>query len=149
LPESYGRVIVGDLNHDALLDLTVVVGYGLNVFLNEGAGAFSPGFRVGIEDGWAFDFFYAERAALLDADCDGDIDITVVRNNLDFAVLPGNGDGSFSEGLHVFADDVGRPWAVHAGDFNGDGLPDLAFGLANEPGEAIGSAVAIYLNTSQ
>jgi hypothetical protein len=149
LPGIHGHVLVGDLNNDALLDLTVVVGYGLNVFLNQGAGAFSPGFRVGIEDGWGFNFFYAEKAALLDADCDGDIDITVLRANIDFAVLPGNGDGSFSEGLHVIAEDVGKPWAVHVGDFNGDGLPDLAFGLANEPGQEIGSAVAIYLNTSQ
>ena len=40
------------------------------------------------------------------------------------SVLLGNGDGSFQAAR--FFGGVGNPYSVAVGDFNGDGLPDLA-----------------------
>ena len=96
---------------------------------------------------WDFNFFYAGPSDFLDANCDGDVDIAVVRSNMTgFGVLPGDGDGAFADGPTVPSVDVGVPNSVRSGDFDGDGLPDLAFGM--NTGQGTGT-VAIYLNTSE
>ena len=77
---------------------------------------------------------------------DGKIDLIVRGNNLQgfpaASVLLGNGDGSFTTGAQMAVpyDSSKGPVTVAVGDFNGDGLPDLAFTSYNY------NYVAIMLN---
>ena len=57
-------------------------------------------------------------------------------------VFLGNGDGTFQPG-QAFADD-GNPIAVAVGDFNGDGIPDLALADQQQP-QGVGNTVTILL----
>jgi hypothetical protein len=55
-------------------------------------------------------------------------------------VLLGNGDGTFQATQISYVGGTG-PWAFVAGDFNGDGLPDLAVANASSNG-----GVSILIN---
>src|SRR5450432_2030175 len=60
---------------------------------------------------------------------DGFIDLAVINNpgsngsSAGFSILLGNGDGTFQPAVNYA---VGRPGAIAAADFNGDGKLDLA-----------------------
>jgi len=63
-----------------------------------------------------------------------------VANNPDgtVSILLGNGDGTFRAAQNFLAG--GSPGSLAVGDFNGDGLPDVAVNA--------GGGVAILLNTA-
>jgi hypothetical protein len=70
----------------------------------------------------------SEVAATADLTGDNITDLVVTNNGFadsgSVSVLLGNGDGMFQPARNM---DVGfRPWGVAVGDFNGDGIPDLA-----------------------
>jgi hypothetical protein len=119
----------GDFNGDGLLDLAMAdpapsTGFGgVRVLLGTGDGGFAAEFNYdrGVQP---------YSVAVRDFNGDGTLDLAVADhgglqgNGAGVSVLLGNGDGSFQP-AHTY--DAGSgPYSVAVGDFNGDGIPDLA-----------------------
>jgi hypothetical protein len=130
--------VVGDFNGDGSPDLAV---------LNQGSGGFSPSVSVllgnGIGSGLstAVQYTLAYRGvgaptslAIGDLSGNGHLDIVVAGGDAlggALTLLPGNGRGGFSGGMSQTPGIFGLPGdpsSVVVGDFNGDGIPDLALG---------------------
>ena len=128
---------VGDLNGDGVLDLAVVgpagprIG-GVSVMLGQGDGTFPMAGNF-----FAFCGRLPSSVAVADFNRDGAPDLVVAddggytcsqgscrRNPGGVTMLLGNGDGSFQAAKGLTAG--GNPSSVVVGDFNGDGVPDLA-----------------------
>ncbi|HXM64150.1 MAG TPA: choice-of-anchor D domain-containing protein [Terriglobales bacterium] len=127
---SVGSVVTGDFNGDHHLDLVVMINESeLITLLGDGTGRFTlgPGLRTGslpVNQESTLAYPFGE-----DIDGDGNLDLIIATsflNQTTTAVLFGNGDGSFTDGVHV---DNCRG-AVVVGDFNEDGLLDLACGYS-------------------
>src|SRR5262249_18264502 len=123
-----------DLNHDQRPDL-VAISYELNsaaVLLGQADGSFDDSGRaypVGSEP---------VGAAVGDFNNDGNLDL-VVANQIcppstepcppgSTSILLGNGDGAFADRADY--ETAADPVAVVVGDFNGDGIPDVAVAAA-------------------
>jgi hypothetical protein len=129
-------VAVGDFNGDQILDLAVA-NYDRNnvsVLLGNGDGTFQTAVSYRAGDHPSF-------VAVADLNRDGILDLAVVNAGEDYSgppgtvsVLLGNGDGSFQAAMDSGADY--GPNSVAVGDFNGDGIPDLA--VAGYGNSAIG-----------
>jgi hypothetical protein len=131
----------GDFNGDGNLDIVV---NGHHILLGNGDGTFTVGAPVYN--------IYGTNAQVADFNHDGKADIVVFTGDSDFQVLLGNGDGTFTNGPTTGSGGAGISFTV--GDFNGDGIPDIAvtggFGLGVDIllGNGDGSFTdgAIYLN---
>jgi hypothetical protein len=120
-------VAVGDFNHDGAADL-VTANYGdnsISVLLGNGDGTFGKPENYAVGAG-------PVSIAVADFNKDGNADVAVTNcggcqypgagNSV--SILLGRGDGSF--GKHKDYTTGAGPKSVAAGDFNGDGNPDLA-----------------------
>jgi uncharacterized protein (TIGR03437 family) len=129
----YGlSVAAADLNGDGKTDF-LVVGYfenyvnpGLIVVLGNGDGTFQPPMFFGM-------FYRPVLLTLGDFNADGKIDVAVGDagrgpDSSSISVLLGNGDGSFQPATMVDSGNI--PQALVVGDFNGDGIVDLAIAVA-------------------
>ena len=137
-PASYavsagvGDLAVADFNNDGALDV-VVAAAGITVLLGNGDGTLQSPIVSG---GSGRDVVAA------DFDRDGFTDVASVGNNFTSAVpetvdiYAGLGDGTFGppHTIHV-TDNFQRELAV--GDFNGDGWPDLTFGVSYNRGQYV------------
>jgi hypothetical protein len=127
-PES---VAVGDFNGDGKQDLAAA-GLGtyypyqgtVSLLLGQGDGTFLPAqtFLAGS---------HPVSVAVGDFNGDGKLDLAVADYGDSYygyaggvSVLLGKGDGTFLPAKGYAAGD--NPWSVAVGDFNGDGVPDLA-----------------------
>lgn len=138
-------VAVVDLNHDGHADLAVADrgGNSLLVFrYNPAGGAFLPAvtFMAGISPSWI---------AAGDLDVDGDADLVITNEGQanetttdTVSVMLNNGNGTFATARNYLAGV--NPRCVAVGDFDGDGLPDLA--VANYGVSTATSGAAVLLN---
>jgi hypothetical protein len=125
-----GPVVTGDFNGDHHLDLVVMIDESeLITLLGDGTGRFTlgPSLRTGslaVNQESTLVYPFGE-----DIDGDGNLDVIIATTFLartTTSVVFGNGDGSFTDSVNV--DNCGG--AVVIGDFNEDGLLDLACGYS-------------------
>jgi len=121
-------VAVGDFNGDGIPDLAVGnsgFGYAVTILLGNGDGTFTVGASVPVTQ-WSI----APQGLLaMDLNGDGKTDLAVTSSNGNtgnyaVTILLSNGDGTFTQGQSYTtgASDL----SIAGGDFNGDGIPDLA-----------------------
>ncbi len=120
-------IIAGDFNGDGIEDLATCneTSNNVSILLGKGDGTFRPAvnYAVGTQP---------EYLTAADFNGDGKLDLAVTNYNSKGAgtvsILFGVGDGTFRSAVNH---DVGKnPASIAAGDFNGDGKPDLAITLA-------------------
>lgn len=142
---------VGDFNGDSITDLAVEVrnsdNNGINILLGNGNGNFQ-------QIASASDQNLLEVA---DLNNDGLSDVILSDNDLNFSILLSTGNGNFATTLEFAAGNF-NPTAkvspIKAGDFNQDGIPDLAlksFGdisliINNTPNNLLGNTPPTVLN---
>jgi hypothetical protein len=111
-----------DVNKDGKLDLvmTSVFNSGATVLIGKGDGTFQP--TQVFETGGQPYFF-----AAADVSGDGNLDLAVVDSAGGYAtILLGNGDGTFSPRRDLLGSSPSGVASGVIGDFNGDGVPDIA-----------------------
>lgn len=130
------QVVTADVNHDGRPDLIVgdALADTISVLLGNGDGTFQAAreYQVGpMETGSDSMDNLSElrtfKRGLAVADLTGNGNLDIVATNPgsgDVSVLLGNGDGTFQPQRRYDAGDA--PNSVIIGDFNGDGIPDLA-----------------------
>jgi FG-GAP-like repeat len=132
-------IAAAELTHDGKIDLVVANNNfdgpsTISVLLGKGDGTFRSAVDYAVGSGPA-------GVAIADFNGDGNADIAVANAASNtVSVLFGNGKGLFKLGLNLQFAANSLPISVAAGDFNGDGAPDLAVALdyANQ--------VAVQLN---
>jgi hypothetical protein len=117
-------VAVGDFNGDGILDVAALndvdpVG-SVTILIGDGSGGFTarPAIPVGAAP-------YA--VAVGDFNGDGILDlVTANQHGNNVTILLGNGDGTFTQAPGSPVAVGGTPHSVAVGDFDGDGIADLA-----------------------
>ena len=128
-----------DLDKDGLLDLAVanLISSTVSILLGNGDGSFKR-FRdqaVGTAP---------ISLVIVDLDQDGNLDIAVVNDFCDdILLLWGEGDGTFTQGNRLKDERLENLKSITWGDFDGDGLPDLA-AVARDSGN-----LGIFLGTGE
>jgi hypothetical protein len=125
-----GTLTVGDLNGDHKLDVVSInaVNNHISVLLGNGNGSFQAPTSIAL--GGNPDSAFGVVIGDFNGDGNPDLAVANVRSftaaGSTISVFPGNGDGTF--GSPVQYNPVALPiYVMTAGDFNGDGLPDLLF----------------------
>ncbi|MGA7244546.1 MAG: FG-GAP-like repeat-containing protein, partial [Terracidiphilus sp.] len=113
-------VAEGDFNGDGVLDLAVGGQGTVTILLGNGDGTFKQGQTLAMA---------ANVSSMVAADLNGDgiVDLALLSPSLSrVLVYVGNGDGTFTASTLAPPSTGSNAFAVVAGDFNGDGIPDLA-----------------------
>ncbi len=117
-------VAVGDFNGDGIADLAVanVTGGNVSILLGNGSGGFTPATGSPIVVGT-----FPNDVSVGDFNGDGIADLAVANFESDnVSILLGNGSGGFTPATGSPIAVGSGPYAVAVGDFNGDGIADLA-----------------------
>ncbi len=125
-------IVTGDFNGDGKPDLAVVnQGDGtttnpgnVSILLGKGDGTFQPAVEYAAGQS-------PNSIAVADFNGDGKLDLAVANQGIalqaidgSVSILLGKGDGTFQAAVDYAAGKI--PSSIAAGDFNGDGKPDLA-----------------------
>ena len=140
---------VADFNNDGKADVVVVneATSNVTVLLGNGNGGFTATGGSPIATGT-----FPYSVAVGDFNGDGNEDFAVANlNSESVSVFLGNGTGGFSPASgSPFAVTAGPPSSVAVGDFNGDGIADLAFGnnLSNKVSVLLGNGTGGFTPAS-
>jgi len=125
------QVAIGDLNGDGKPDV-VVANPSLNnvgVFLNTGSGTLGPGAFLAVAG-------RPDSISLADINADGHLDLLLVvvgSGTSQLHVMLGDGKGGFAAPVAIPTGGVAPAANTVIADFNGDGIPDIAFGVNATP----------------
>ncbi|HTS11528.1 MAG TPA: FG-GAP-like repeat-containing protein [Candidatus Limnocylindrales bacterium] len=132
-------VALADLDHDGKLDVIETnpnPGNGnLSVLLGKGDGTFQSAvnYTVGTTP---------EFVAVADLNGDGWTDVVVGnRNSGNISVLLNAGNGTLNSAVNYATPATGTPESIAIGDFNGDGIPDIAVAISG----INATSIAIFL----
>jgi hypothetical protein len=145
-PTNPTRIVVGDFNEDGNLDLMVAGGsgssYSVSLLLGNGSGGFSSSTSL-TNTPWTNNSAGVTDMVVADFNGDGHLDLlTDCYSCENFALFKGNGDGTFQAVVGGYPPQPNLPWGLAVGDWNGDGIPDIAFAA---PGTS-GGQVYVALN---
>jgi len=139
--------MIGDFNGDGIPDLALMVIHvcsstncgtsgkawinSLQTLFGNGDGTFTAGPSLPVSQGTNEDIVYSYITAKGDFNGDGIEDLVVAssnstHNNTQYQIFFGSKDGSFRAGPPAFSQFINEPTLTVVGDFNGDGIPDLA-----------------------
>ncbi len=131
---------VGDFNNDSQLDLAVAstASSAVSMLLSNGDGTFQVLPAITVEG--------PESLAAADFNLDGNLDLVVGGRSSKVNVLSGNGDGSFAPpvGYKMPTQSMG---GLAVGDFNGDGILDVAVPTYNPSTQA--NTISILLGNAK
>lgn len=117
-----GRVVTADMNRDGKLDVVAGCDRAVTVLLGNGRGGFREASRIAVSG-------QPTELAIADFNRDGAPDVAFADHDTLFVfLLAGDGAGGLTKLGHARVRPSGRPH-VHglvAGDWDGDGKPDLA-----------------------
>lgn len=140
-------VAVADFNGDGFLDLAVsdaTAGPGsLAILLGNGDGTFTASTESPAVGS------YPDSIAVGDFNSDGIPDLAVTSvDQSNVTILIGNGDGTFSTNSPNLSITSGTPQSLAAGDFNGDGIVDLAVVSSNSVLIFLGNGNGTFTQTA-
>jgi hypothetical protein len=135
-------IISGDFNHDGFPDLAVAnITDGIQdvaILLNDGTGNFLANVTYPL----SYSFNDIGLAAV-DLNHDGNLDLVVpLSYGSVVAILLGNSDGTFQPEADLSIPSS-VPVGATVGDFNGDGIPDLAVTLAQDGTNGVAVALGV------
>ena len=122
------NVVLADINNDKKLDLVTTDAFGnVYTFLGSGTGTFTaqPGMALAAHNSAPY------LVAAADFNGDGTLDILDTNGTATNTVSLGRGDGTFRTGqMYGYNVNGSSGHNIVAADFNGDGIPDVAYSWA-------------------
>ena len=123
-PHSPSGPKIVDINRDGKLDVVMASPQNITVLLGNGDGTFQPAANSPVSDPTG----YPTSVEVADFNGDGKLDVATANGTGYYqgefvSVFRGNSDGTFQPNINYVAGF--QPFGILAGDFNGDGAPDL------------------------